>query len=511
MHPVLHLQSDRFVPYQHQPLKQAFVETCLCSLATDHDRAELQVVSYQDDLFGGLEHGQKALGFNGLSGLVNQYVVEGEVVESLVCRGDAGGADDICLRQDFLLSTLPQLLELDLLVEGHLTILVLFGEVLLELGEIPVLQVPHLIMQCQLFQLRTHALPRLRAEPDHFQACLLDPLGKHVDHDVGRRTHQYPLLSGLDEVVDDTGASDSFPCPGRTLDQTERLSECLPDGLFLVKVQFGQSGDFHFQGHFDVQNGLLPGLAKNGVVNVTGNGSVVVEENPQALLHPVVGGWLPNELHFVGILFFGRSLVVRNLQTDLLVARDLDDHTLRNPLVFIGYFQLISQQHARVDLLPRPEHEVCVPFPVLEAKVHSHVVLSVRFLDFPVVLRLLVQQGLENILILLPRLVLQVDRLELLGYSLLSDVEVFQLGVSLPGLFQLYHFLDEELDLLVGGVTLLGDPVDQFLLLDDGLPVLRVPLVLIELLVSHAGRPADEDYTGVVAILDIHVAQHEDV
>lgn len=68
-----------------------------------------------------------------------------------------------------------------------------------------------------------------------------------------------------------------------------------------------------------------------------------------------------------------------------------------------------------------------------------------------------------------------------------------------------------ELYLLISGETLLPNPIYELLLLDDRFPVLRIPLVLIQFLVSDTRRSANENDAGVVSILNVDIPENENV
>jgi hypothetical protein len=58
---------------------------------------------------------------------------------------------------------------------------------------------------------------------------------------------------------------------------------------------------------------------------------------------------------------------------------------------------------------------------------------------------------------------------------------------------------------------LLGDPTHQFFLLDDGLPLLGVPLKLRGLLIRDAGGATDENDAGLIPLPHLHEAENENV
>lgn len=53
---------------------------------------------------------------------------------------------------------------------------------------------------------------------------------------------------------------------------------------------------------------------------------------------------------------------------------------------------------------------------------------------------------------------------------------------------------------------LLGDPTHDLFLLDNGLPLLRIPLKLSGFLISDTGGATDEDDAGLVAFFDLDEA-----
>jgi hypothetical protein len=65
------------------------------------------MIANQNDLFGGLDHGQQTLRLDCLGGLVDEDVVEVLIVESTICGGDASGADDIRSLDDVVFCLLP--------------------------------------------------------------------------------------------------------------------------------------------------------------------------------------------------------------------------------------------------------------------------------------------------------------------------------------------------------------------------------------------------------------------
>lgn len=60
-------------------------------------------------------------------------------------------------------------------------------------------------------------------------------------------------------------------------------------------------------------------------------------------------------------------------------------------------------------------------------------------------------------------------------------------------------------------LCLLGNPTHDLFLLDDRLPFLRIPLKLSGFLIGDARGAADEDNAGLVAFLDLHEPEDEDV
>ncbi len=142
---------------------------------------------------------------------------------------------------------------------------------------------------------------------------------------------------------------------------------------------------------------------------------------------------------------------------------------------------------------------------------YLHIILRLTLLNLAISLGLLSEQVLKDGLVLPSRFVLQQDWSQSTYYLLPEDVGGLQFRIGLPGLFESDHILDGVLSVQFLLLGLLGNPRYQFLLLDDRLPLLRVPLELSGLLISDTGGAADEDNAGLVALTYLHKAEHENV
>lgn len=58
---------------------------------------------------------------------------------------------------------------------------------------------------------------------------------------------------------------------------------------------------------------------------------------------------------------------------------------------------------------------------------------------------------------------------------------------------------------------LLGNPTHDLFLLDNWLPLLRIPLKLCGFFVRDTWRSTDKDYTGLIAFFDLYKAQDKHV
>jgi hypothetical protein len=157
------------------------------------------------------------------------------------------------------------------------------------------------------------------AETQYFDTGLVYALCEHVHDYVGGCADQHLSFGLFDKVEDDAGAGNGLACAWRALDQTERFDQCPSDCFLLVEVEFGQSWGLQIFWYFDIEVGFGPGLSEDGVVEEAGDGGVVVLELLESLLHAVVGGGFPDELHLVGVVFFGGGFVVEQFQADLLI------------------------------------------------------------------------------------------------------------------------------------------------------------------------------------------------
>lgn len=58
------------------------------------------MITNQNDLLGSHHDGDKALGFRGLCGLIDQHLLESRLSQPWVSGSDAGSANDICGLQE---------------------------------------------------------------------------------------------------------------------------------------------------------------------------------------------------------------------------------------------------------------------------------------------------------------------------------------------------------------------------------------------------------------------------
>lgn len=88
--------------------------------------------------------------------------------------------------------------------------------------------VSQLIMESQLLNIAANTFSGLGTEPNNFEASLMDFLGQHVNHHIGRSTDQdlfltvfmHPDVNCPRKMVYDAGTSDSLASPWGPLDQT---------------------------------------------------------------------------------------------------------------------------------------------------------------------------------------------------------------------------------------------------------------------------------------------------
>lgn len=78
-------------------------------------------------------------------------------------------------------------------------------------------------MESQLLDIRRDAFSGFGAKSQYLDASLVDALGQHVYHHIGRGADQHLLLRLLDQVIDDTGTSYCLSGPWRALDKAKWL------------------------------------------------------------------------------------------------------------------------------------------------------------------------------------------------------------------------------------------------------------------------------------------------
>ena len=137
--------------------------------------------------------------------------------------------------------------------------------------------------------------------------------------------------------------------------------------------------------------------------------------------------------------------------------------------------------------------------------------MSLWLFNCLVIFRLLIKQGFKDTFVLLPWFILQIDRFKFFSDSFPCNIQVFQLWIGLPCLLKFNHLLNGEFDLFIGRIAFLSYPVNKLLLLNYGFPVLRVPLKLVQFLVSHTGCSTDENYTWVITIFHINISQNKNI
>ena len=97
MHAVLHLQTDGTDAKHDESLKERLRQAGpRCLLAHDH-RAELAVVTHQDELTTAEDHRDHALGLCRLRTLVDEHRAILQLGETRIAGSDARTADDVCM------------------------------------------------------------------------------------------------------------------------------------------------------------------------------------------------------------------------------------------------------------------------------------------------------------------------------------------------------------------------------------------------------------------------------
>lgn len=134
------------------------------------------------------------------------------------------------------------------------------------------------------------------------------------------------------------------------------------------------------------------------MVQVARNRGIFGLKLPEPLLHPMIGSRLPYKLDLIRIIRLRRRRTRKQFQTDLLITRNLNNNSLRSPLILIRNLQLIARKQTSIIVLSTAEHEVSIAFLAFGADIEGylHVVLGLALLYFPVCLCLLGDQGFED-------------------------------------------------------------------------------------------------------------------
>jgi hypothetical protein len=188
-------------------------------------------------------------------------------------------------------------------------------------------------------------------------------------------------------VVDNSCTCYRLACTRWTLNKAKRLLEGFSNCLLLIKIEFRKAGCSNFIGHFYVKLRLGPGLTQDSMIKITRYRSMVIFKLSETLFHSLICCWLPYKFYFVGIILLGVLLIVKQLETHLLISCNLRNDTFRGPAIFIGNFELITWQKTGINIFSTTKHKVGIFLTMNSIESNLHIVLGLALLDSFVSLR----------------------------------------------------------------------------------------------------------------------------
>mmetsp|Transcript_7910 Transcript_7910/g.23809 ORF Transcript_7910/g.23809 Transcript_7910/m.23809 type:complete len:839 (+) Transcript_7910:1217-3733(+) len=515
VHAVLNLQAHGLDPQHHHALEERLGQAGLGRLLAQHHGAQLAVVAHKHQLLGTHNNGDETLGLRRLSALVHKNLLKPEVVEPWVACAHARGADDVGRHQQLALRRALELLVLLLVGGAQLALLGLELQQLAELELVRRVQLLDLMVEGEVLDRGAHRLAALGAHADHLEARAVDLLREMVHGHVAGRRHEHLPLAHLGQVVDDAGRRHRLARPGRTLDDAERLLQHALDRENLRVVELRKPGRREALGQRAPHNLRLHVVAQQSVVEIPAYGGLVHGEVAHRRLHAVEGRGLPHELDAEAVgAVHGRARPVADLEGHLLAVGLLDDAADAAPLahpVAEVELELVPGHQPHLALV-LGEHEVGDTLLVEpHVPVHHQVLLAVLLLHHLVVVRLVLDQGTENVLVLIGVLVGQQHRGRLVVDPRLVQVLQLGVGLGLPEVFDLDELRGRQQArarlLVLGGD--LDEPGEEALVaVDEGQPQRQVPVHVLHAPRLHA-RPAQQHHHLLLLCGD--KSQHKDV
>mmetsp|Transcript_60216 Transcript_60216/g.191291 ORF Transcript_60216/g.191291 Transcript_60216/m.191291 type:complete len:534 (-) Transcript_60216:584-2185(-) len=505
MHTVLHLQAERLHPQKDEALEHALAEPGLGCHFVGDDGPELAMVAHKHHLLGAHHERDQGLGLRALRGLVDEHDAEAQVGQAGVARAHAGRADHVGVLQDLSLRAPLERAVLLFIRRRKLPLLLLEHLQLAQLGLPGQLEVLHLVVEGEVLHGREDALAGLRTQADHFEPCHRDLFRELVDCHVGGRRHDHLPHVLLGEVVDQRGRRHGLPRPRRSLDEAEGAPERAPHGVDLRVVELREAWGREHPGHVGLHRweGVGVAVTEKLVVNDAADAGLVQDERLECVLHAIHRHALPHEVDAEARCEVHRR-PHRGAQLDahLLVGGLLDHLPGAAPLVVRGIagvadHHLVAHDELHVRLIPR-EDEVCDVLLVQpHVPPHHDVVPRLVLQHLLLVIPLQLHQGSEGVLVAVRVLVLECDLGDLVLVALVLQVLQGGFGPCLPHVLELGDVpalnsprCAQHLLLL----RLLDEPMEEGAVVDEGLPLVHVPVHLLEAVRGEAGLAAEEHH-----------------
>ena len=161
-------------------------------------------------------------------------------------------------------------------------------------------------------------------------------------------------------MVDESRRCDSLACARRALNQSQWRSQCLPHGIHLESVEFGQALHRESLGNLNVNVLLRSAVTEDFVEDVIRDRGLVFQEDFESLLHSVEGCRFPHKLDDEAVVTVLRdTFLILDIQADFFAWRNFDDVSTTLPLDLavnlILKFELITWYQAHVVFIRKHE------------------------------------------------------------------------------------------------------------------------------------------------------------